>query len=182
MCHVEPWGRFWWTLWTCTVEVVRVSLTHSLVYHHLEVSLLADSLQWLKWNTSCQFLHWLVNVSPGPSQVLQVADALCTQLSKELPGEEGGWGGGKEGGGGRSGLSGDDRQAQDSLSYSHSQQSSSANPLLISCWAQITLGQPSPSPRLSSITPDSSTVQLFLCVFSLHILPHRPVQLYVLVS
>ncbi|XP_062330008.1 EF-hand and coiled-coil domain-containing protein 1 [Osmerus eperlanus] len=68
----------------------------------------------------------------GPSQVLQVADALCAQLSKEMPGEDGGWGGGEEGGG-CSGLSGDDRQAQGSVSSSHSQQNSSANPLLISC-------------------------------------------------
>lgn len=103
MCPVELWGRLWWTLWMYAggTEMVRVS---SNICHWERMLIFPSSFSFL---------------SPDSAQVLQVADALCAQLSsQDLIGNT-------------ARSAGEEREEKKVVPSPSCQ--TSANPLLISC-------------------------------------------------
>lgn len=113
-CPAGPWGRLWWTLWTCAAGAEMVGRFY--IFQSSQVFMFRCGLNVSR--VLCNFPH------PGPSQVLQVADALCVQLSsRDLLGS-----------------GGDDEDAAKLLVPSSGCQTSSVNPLLISCWISHSCG------------------------------------------
>lgn len=104
MSPARPWERLWWTQLMFAMRMEIVSVFCIIQYLHLTVAHC--------WNVV------LCNFSPGPSQMLQVADAICVQLSsRQLLGNSGDNGG----------------ESREKLLLSSSgSQSSSTNPRLIS--------------------------------------------------
>lgn len=73
-CPAGGWGRWWWILWMCAAGVELVRLLWAIQFYP---NALISSFLFISLLFSIAFIP----LSPGPSQILQVADSLSVHWS-----------------------------------------------------------------------------------------------------